>query len=174
MFNIMEMFSKSMTDNNKIKVLFVCMGNICRSPTAQGVFRHLVEQEGLSHLITTDSAGTIDYHVGKPPDRRARETALRRGLDLSDLRARQAKAADFAAFDYVVAMDRDNYTDLLRLCPEGLEAKLHLFMDFAPELEVQEVPDPYYGGPSGFERVFDMVEQASHGLLQRIREERIE
>ena len=156
-----------------IRVLFVCMGNICRSPTAQGVFRHLVEQEGLSHLIETDSAGTIDYHAGKAPDRRARETALRRGLDLSDLRARQAKAADFDAFDYVIAMDLDNYSDLLGLCPEGRAEKLHLFMDFAPQLQVREVPDPYYGGPAGFERVFDMVEEASRGLLERIRADRL-
>jgi protein-tyrosine phosphatase len=160
-------------EDKMIRVLFVCMGNICRSPTAQGVFRHLVEREGLDHLIATDSAGTIDYHAGKPPDRRARETAQRRGLDLSDLRARQAKAADFDTFDYVIAMDRDNYADLRRLCPEGQEAKLHLFMDFAPHLEAREVPDPYYGGPAGFDRVFDMVEQASLGLLERIRQERL-
>jgi protein-tyrosine phosphatase len=160
-------------EDKMIRVLFVCMGNICRSPTAQGVFRHLVEQEGLSHLIMTDSAGTIDYHAGKPPDRRARETALRRGLDLSDLRARQAKAADFDAFDYVIAMDRDNYADLLELCSAEQQAKLHLFLDFAPHLEHREVPDPYYGGPAGFERVFDMVEQASRGLLARIRKEHL-
>jgi protein-tyrosine phosphatase len=145
------------------------MGNICRSPTAQGVFRHLVEQEGLSHLISTDSAGTIDYHVGNAPDRRARETALKRGLDLSDLRARQAIAADFLEFDYVIAMDHDNYADLQRLCPVGQEAKLHLFLDFAPHLEIREVPDPYYGGPAGFERVFDMAEEASRGLLNQIK-----
>ncbi len=157
------------TQNKMIRVLFVCMGNICRSPTAQGVFRHLVEQEGLSHLIATDSAGTIDYHIGKVPDRRARETARKRGLDLSDLRARQAVAADFEIFDYVIAMDHANYEYLQRLCPLGQEAKMHLFLDFAPHLQVSEVPDPYYGGPAGFERVFDMVEEASRGLLNRIK-----
>ena len=152
-----------------IRVLFVCMGNICRSPTAQGVFRHLVEQEGLGRLIATDSAGTIDYHAGRAPDRRARETALKRGLDLSDLRARQAVAKDFEEFDYVLAMDRDNYVDLQRICPSGQESKLHLFLDFAPHLEIREVPDPYYGGPAGFERVFDMVEEAARGLLDDIK-----
>jgi protein-tyrosine phosphatase len=154
----------------KVKVLFVCMGNICRSPTAQGVFRNLVEREGLSHLIDTDSAGTIDYHSGKAPDRRARETAVKRGLDISDLRARQAVSEDFLEFDYVLAMDRDNYTDLQVICPVGHEEKLHLFLDFAPQLEQSEVPDPYYGGPAGFERVFDMVESAAAGLLARIKE----
>ncbi len=154
-----------------VRVLFVCMGNICRSPTAQGVFRDLIEREGLSHLITTDSAGTIDYHIGKAPDRRARETAQKRGLDLSDLRARQAVASDFEKFDYVVAMDHENYEHLQELCPEGQAEKLHLLMDFAPHLNLQEVPDPYYGGPAGFERVFDMVEEASAGLLNKIRQQ---
>jgi protein-tyrosine phosphatase len=146
------------------------MGNICRSPTAQGVFRNLVEKKGLSHLISTDSAGTIDYHIGLAPDRRARETAVNRGLDISDLRARQAVAEDFLEFDYVLAMDQDNYADLRAICPAGYEEKLHLFLDFAPQLKISEVPDPYYGGPSGFERVFDLVEQASLGLLNRIKQ----
>ena len=127
----------------------------------------------MSHLITTDSAGTIDYHAGKAPDRRARETAVKRGLDISDLRARQAKAGDFIRFDYVIAMDRDNYADLLRICPQDQEHKLHLFMDFAPHLKEREVPDPYYGGPAGFDRVFDLVEQASRGLLHQIREQHL-
>ena len=153
-----------------ISVLFICMGNICRSPTAQGVFRHLVEAEGLSHMIQTDSAGTIGYHVGDPPDRRARETALKRGVDLSDLRARKAKAEDFEAFDYLIAMDRDNYNDLLAICPPGYEERLYLFLEFAPQRPEEEVPDPYYGGVAGFDRVFDMVEEASRGLLQHIRE----
>ena len=156
---------------NKCKVLFVCMGNICRSPTAQGVFRNLVEKEGLSHLISTDSAGTIDYHIGNAPDRRARETAVKRGLDISDLRARQAMAEDFIEFDYVLAMDQENYAELRAICPVGNEDKLHFFLDFAPQLKIREVPDPYYGGPAGFERVFDMVEEASIGLLNRIKEQ---
>jgi protein-tyrosine phosphatase len=157
-----------MNDTNKISLLFVCMGNICRSPTAQGVFRNLVEKQGLSDYIATDSAGTIDYHAGSKPDRRARETALKRGLDLSDLRARIVKSEDFERFDYVVAMDRANYADLQALCPPGREERLHLFLDFAPLQPVREVPDPYYGGPAGFDRVFDLVEEASRGLLERI------
>jgi protein-tyrosine phosphatase len=152
----------------KVSVLFVCMGNICRSPTAQGVFRALVESEGLSAWIATDSAGTIAYHVGEPPDRRARETAVKRGIDLSDLRARRAIAEDFERFDYVLAMDRENYNDLLAICPPGQEARLHLFLDFAPQRSEQEVPDPYYGGVAGFDRVFDLVEEAARGLLDHI------
>ena len=115
-----------------ISVLFICMGNICRSPTAQGVFRHLVEAEGLSHLIQTDSAGTIGYHVGDPPDRRARETALKRGVDLSDLRARKAKPEDFEAFDYLIAMDRDNYNDLLTICPVITSYSIHYTKLYEP------------------------------------------
>jgi protein-tyrosine phosphatase len=153
-----------------VSVLFVCMGNICRSPTAQGVFRALVEREGLADRIVTDSAGTISYHVGEPPDRRARETAVKRGLDLSDLRARRAVSEDFKRFDYLVAMDRDNFSELMAICPEGFEERLHLFMDFAPHRPEMEVPDPYYGGVRGFDRVFDMVEEASRGLLEHILE----
>jgi len=151
-----------------IQVLFVCMGNICRSPTAQGVFRHLVEARGLSRQIASDSAGTIAFHVGNPPDRRAREMAQKRGIDLTDLRARQVRSEDFQRFDYVVAMDEENYAELQALCPPGFEERLHLFLDFAPQLGVREVPDPYYGGPAGFERVFDLVEQAARGLLEHI------
>ncbi len=152
----------------QVSVLFICMGNICRSPTAHGVFRALVEREGLSDSIVTDSAGTIAYHVGEPPDRRARETAVKRGIDLSDLRARKAISEDFERFDYLMAMDRDNYRDLMTICPSGYEDRLHLFMDFAPQRPEKEVPDPYYGGVAGFDRVFDMVEEASRGLLDHI------
>ena len=152
----------------KIHVLFVCMGNICRSPTAQGVFRALLQREGLADRILTDSAGTIAYHVGEPPDRRATATAAKRGVDLSDLRARRAKAEDFERFDYVVAMDRANYGDLLEICPPGYEDRLYLFLDFAPHRPEDEVPDPYYGGAAGFDRVFDLIEDASQGLLQHI------
>ncbi|MDH5181867.1 MAG: low molecular weight phosphotyrosine protein phosphatase [Gammaproteobacteria bacterium] len=154
----------------KVSVLFVCMGNICRSPTAEGVFRHLVQQNGLSAHIQTDSAGTHAYHVGEAPDRRAQTTARKRGVDLSDLRARRANAVDFEKFDFVLAMDRDNYHNLAALCPSGQENKLYMFLEFAPQLGIKEVPDPYYGGDSGFEQVFDMVEQASQGLLDTIRE----
>jgi protein-tyrosine phosphatase len=152
----------------QVSVLFICMGNICRSPTAQGVFRALVEREGLADRINTDSAGTIAYHVGEPPDRRARETAAKRGIDLSDLRARKAIAEDFERFDYLLAMDRDNYQELMAICPSGYEDRLHLFMDFAPQRPEAEVPDPYYGGVAGFDRVFDLVEDASRGLLEHV------
>ena len=154
---------------SKVKVLFVCMGNICRSPTAHGVFRHMVEQAGLTHLIEIDSAGTHAYHVGKPPDRRSQATAGRRGFDLADLRARKAEPADFSEFDYVLAMDQDNYHSLCAICPPGLERRIGLFLDYAPHLRVREVPDPYYGGPQGFEQVLDLVEAASAGLLEHIR-----
>jgi protein-tyrosine phosphatase len=163
-----------MKNKIKIQVLFVCMGNICRSPTAQGVFRDIVEKAGLGGKIGTDSAGTIDYHVGGKPDRRARETANRRGVDLSDLRARQVTVEDFSQFDYVLAMDHSNYEDLVALCPTGAKGRLHLFMDFAPHRKEQEVPDPYYGGAAGFERVFDLVEEASKGLLAHIRQHHLE
>lgn len=156
-------------DQNVVRVLFVCMGNICRSPTAQGVFRKLLQQEGLEEIIETDSAGTHAYHAGEPPDRRAQVTALRRGIDLSDLRARRVESEDFSDFEYVLAMDQDNYHSLAQICPRGAEPKLMLLMDFAPHLRTREVPDPYYGGSSGFERVFDMVEAASEGLLADIR-----
>ncbi len=159
-----------MNKNPSVSVLFVCMGNICRSPTAHGVFRKLVEDEGLGALIDVDSAGTHAYHVGNDPDRRAQATALSRGLDLSDLRARQARAEDFQAFDYVIAMDEENYFSLQGICPAGMEQRLYMFLDFAPDLSEREVPDPYYGGAQGFERVFDMVEAASLGLLLDIRQ----
>jgi len=158
-----------MNDTIRAKVLFVCMGNICRSPTAQGVFRKLLEREGLRAVIWTDSAGTHGYHRGEPPDQRAQETALRRGIDLSDLRARLVEPEDFSRFEYVLAMDEDNYRDLSGICPRGSERKLMRFMDFAPHLQIREVPDPYYGGKGGFERVLDMVEAASEGLLADIR-----
>jgi protein-tyrosine phosphatase len=157
-----------MNNSERVKVLFVCMGNICRSPTAQGVFRDMVDRQGLSDYISTDSAGTIDYHAGSKPDRRARETAVKRGLDLSDLRARIVTSDDFEHFDYVIAMDRSNYSDLEALCPPGREDRLHMFLDFAPHQPVREVPDPYYGGVAGFDRVFDLVEEASKGLLEKI------
>lgn len=145
------------------------MGNICRSPTAHGVFENLVSIEGLRDRIRVDSAGTHAYHVGEPPDRRAQLTARERGIDLSRQRARQALSRDFEEFDYILAMDLDNYEILRELCPPGHEDKLHLFMDFAQNPDVREVPDPYYGGAQGFERVFDMVDEAAQGLLETIR-----
>ncbi len=153
-----------------VKVLFVCMGNICRSPTAHGVFRELVRQEGLEDAIQIDSAGTHAYHVGNPPDQRAQATARNRGIDLSDLRARQVNPEDFERFDYVLAMDEENLAILRELCPPGREERLRLFLDFAPQRPEREVPDPYYGGPQGFEHVFDLVEEAARGLLEEIRQ----
>ncbi|MDH5396215.1 MAG: low molecular weight phosphotyrosine protein phosphatase [Gammaproteobacteria bacterium] len=158
-----------MKNKAKVNVLFVCMGNICRSPTAEGVFRHIVQENNLHDLIVTDSAGTHAYHVGEAPDRRAQETAKNRGINIADLRARRVHAADFEKFDYVLAMDNDNYAILQDICPVGLDDKLFLFLDFAPSVQATEVPDPYYGGPKGFEVVFDMVEQASLGLLNDIK-----
>lgn len=152
-----------------VKVLFVCMGNICRSPTAHGVFRELVRREGLERQVQIDSAGTHAYHVGNPPDLRAQATAEKRGIALSDLRARQVRPEDFEAFDYVIAMDQDNLAALQAMCPPGLEERVRLFLDFAPQRPEREVPDPYYGGPRGFEHVFDLVEEAAQGLLTEIR-----
>ena len=153
-----------------INVLFVCMGNICRSPTAEGIFSHLIEQESLSHVITVDSAGTHAYHVGNPPDHRAQTTAQKRGIDLSKQTARRVSVDDFEKFDYILAMDEDNLSDLHAVCPIEHMHKIRLLLDFAPHLNIREVPDPYYGGASGFDRVLDMVEVASEGLLKAIRE----
>ena len=154
-----------------VRVLFVCMGNICRSPTAQGVFEHLVERQGLGSLIDVDSAGTHAYHVGEPPDPRAMQAARKRGIELGRQRARRISEKDFLEFDYVLAMDRSNYDDLLLLAPADHTSKLHLFLTFAPGLAVDEVPDPYYGGITGFERVLDLIEQAALGLLAEIRQQ---
>lgn len=151
-----------------VRVLFVCMGNICRSPTAEGVFRHLVRQRGLEDRIEIDSAGTHAYHTGEPPDRRATATARKRGIELANLRARPVEPADYERFDYIVAMDRDNLDHLERGRPSSATARLHLFCAFAPDLDTDIVPDPYYGGPDGFEYVFDLVTRASDGLLDAI------
>jgi len=158
-----------MNTSKQVKVLFVCMGNIFRSPTAEGVFAAQVKKAQLDHFIEIDSAGTHAYHVGEGPDARAQKTALKRGVNLSALSARRVNSADFERFDYVLAMDRDNYQGLEVICPPGSEHKLHLFLSFAPNLEYDEVPDPYYGGATGFERVLDMIEEASEGLLTEIR-----
>jgi protein-tyrosine phosphatase len=154
-----------------IRVLFVCLGNICRSPSAQGVFESLIEAEGLSGVIGADSAGTAAYHIGEPPDARATAAAALRGIDLGPYRARQVMREDFHDFDLVLAMDRANHAAMARIVPEGREGRLRLFLDFAPEIAIDEVPDPYYGGEDGFERVLDMVEAASRGVLAHIRAE---
>lgn len=152
-----------------VKVLFVCLGNICRSPTAEGVFRDVVTRAGFAEHIEIDSAGTHAYHVGAPPDLRAQQAARRRGIDLSGLRGRKAVAADFERFDFILAMDEENLDNLLAICPEGQESRVQLFLEYAPHRPEREVPDPYYGGDAGFERVLDMVEEASQGLLVEIR-----
>ena len=152
----------------KISVLFCCMGNICRSPTAEAVFRARVVEAGLAQQILIDSVGTHDYHIGKPPDLRAQRAARQRGYDLSGLRGRQVEVADFTRFDYVLAMDNANMAILQRLCPQPLRSRLGLFLEYANRHQEREVPDPYYGGEDGFERVLDMVEDAAAGLLQHI------
>lgn len=156
---------------NKTSVLFVCMGNICRSPTAEGVFRDLVKRAGLDdRVVRIDSAGTHSYHIGKSPDTRASAAASRRGYDLSALRGRQVNSQDFLVFDYILAMDEDNLANLKRICPAGHEHKVHLFLEYSRNFSEREVPDPYYGGAQGFEHVLDMVEDASRGLLDKLLE----
>lgn len=145
------------------------MGNICRSPTAHGVFLDTIRKEGLSEHFKVDSAGTHAYHVKEPPDIRAQEAALKRDIDLSMLRARKAVREDFLEFDYILVMDKSNYRHMQSLAPESHKAKLKLFLDYAPRLGLDEVPDPYYGGKNGFERVLDMIEVASQGLLKELK-----
>jgi low molecular weight protein-tyrosine phosphatase len=154
-----------------VSVLFVCMGNICRSPTAEGVFRKVVRDAELHDLIIVDSAGTHAYHVNEPPDRRARAAAERRGFPLDDIRARRVSGEDYERFDYILAMDEDNLSILKEGAPDEHRYKVRLFLEFAEASRVMEVPDPYYGGSSGFERVLDLVEEASEGLLEAIRRE---
>lgn len=152
-------------------MLFVCTGNICRSPTAEGVFRTLVTRAGLDDAIFVDSAGTHDYHVGDPPDPRAIEHARRRGYDLSALRARRLHARDFARFDLLLACDEGHYRIMRRLAPSGASGRVERFLDYAPDLGLREVPDPYYGGPQGFEHVLDIVERAAAGVLAALKRE---
>ncbi len=156
--------------NEKIKVLFVCMGNICRSPTAEGVFRRLVEEKQLQHLFHIDSAGTHAYHVNEAPDLRAQRAAQERGIDLSGIRARKVVYGDFEDFDHILAMDSENYAILMEACPDEHRHKIQYFLDFAPHVGEREVPDPYYGGSYGFERVLDMVEEAAAGFINHVLE----
>ncbi len=144
------------------------MGNICRSPTAHGVFQKLVIEHGLNNIVEVDSAGTHAYHIDKKPDARACSIAAKRGYNLSKLRARKVISADFEKFEYILAMDNENYTDLLAECNEEYKHKIKYFLEFSTKFKVQEVPDPYYGGLSGFENVLDLVEDASNGLLNHI------
>lgn len=153
-----------------MRVLFVCLGNICRSPTAEGVLRVLAAREAPELSLEVDSAGTAGYHVGEPPDARARAAAARRGYDLERLRARVVAPADFERFDLILAMDEENLRTLRRRAPDFAHERLRLFLDFAPHSEVREVPDPYYGGANGFEEVLDLVEAAARGLLAHLRQ----
>jgi len=151
-----------------MKVLFVCLGNICRSPTAEAVFRHYLLGEGGGIRVDVDSAGTHAYHIGEPPDPRSQAAARRRGIDMSGLRARQVHASDFEEFDLILAMDRENLAELRRRCPPRLHDRLRLFLEYT-SLSDREMPDPYYGGEVGFEQVLDLAEQASRGLLEELR-----
>jgi protein-tyrosine phosphatase len=148
-----------------MKVLFVCYGNICRSPTAEGVFRHLLAQEAPDLRVEVDSAGTAGYHIDHPPDLRSQRAAYARGIDLSGLRARQVTAEDFLRFDLILAMDRDNLQELEAMRPAESRARVRLFLEYAPELGRTEVPDPYYGDARGFEEVLNLSAAASRGLI---------
>ncbi|HZR69080.1 MAG TPA: low molecular weight protein-tyrosine-phosphatase [Burkholderiales bacterium] len=156
------------TSDRPMRVLFVCTGNICRSPTAEGIFLKLVRDAGLEAKVLADSAGTHGYHVGEPPDLRTCEAATRRGYDLTGLRARKFERADFHRFDLVLAMDRENHSHLARLVPPTEGHKLKMMMEYARRFREPEVPDPYYGGSRGFELVLDMLEDASRGLLETL------
>lgn len=152
-----------------VQVLFVCLGNICRSPIAEGVFRQRVQQVGLSARINADSAGTADYHIGGPPDKRSQSICAAHGISIADLRGRQVHPGDFQRFDYILAMDRNNLLNLQRIQAAGSRARLALLMDYAsgPQ-QGWDVPDPYYGDMTDFQQVLEMVQQGVNGLLRKI------
>ncbi len=152
-----------------IKVLFVCLGNICRSPTAQGVFTNKVAKAGLAGQVSVDSAGTSGWHMGNCPDQRSAQVAGKRGYDLSSIRSRKVVEKDFVEQDLILAMDQQNLEALGQMCPLDYQYKLRLFLDFAEDIETREVPDPYYGGDEGFNRVVSLIEHGSQALLQHIR-----
>ncbi len=156
-----------------VRVLFVCMGNICRSPSAQGVFEHMVHNAGLQQQIKIDSAGTHAYHIGEAPDPRSQAVASKRGIDLSQQKGRRVDAQDFQQYDYILAMDEDNLAELLHACPSAQQNKVALFLSYADPKKTQEtsVPDPYYGGDQGFEKVFDLIDLAAQGLLSHIQKQ---
>lgn len=151
-----------------ISVLFVCTGNICRSPTAEGVFRELVRQAGLEHAYQIDSAGMISYHTGEAPDPRTRRTARTRGYDLDGQKARQVTHSDFERFDHILAMDGSHYDDLMAMADSSHHHKIKMFLSFLPNAPVADVPDPYYGGPEGFENTFQLIEDGSKALLTHL------
>jgi len=153
-----------------MRVLFVCMGNICRSPTAEGVFFALIKEQKVETQFAIDSAGTHAYHQGEAPDLRAQKAAKDREVNLSHIKARKVIFADFEEFDYLLAMDDDNHQILMEACPDQFKHKVKYFLEYAPHLDTREVPDPYYGGKYGFERVLDMVEEASVGFLNSLKQ----
>jgi protein-tyrosine phosphatase len=148
-----------------VKILFVCLGNICRSPTVEGVARHLAALEAPQLGLEFDSAGTADYHIGHPPDPRSQRAALARGYDITQLRARQVMREDFRRFDLLLAMDEDNLRELRAMAPEGRASRAELFLSYWPQAGRSSVPDPYYGGQEGFDTVLDLAEQGSRGLF---------
>jgi protein-tyrosine phosphatase len=152
------------------RVLLVCLGNICRSPTAEGVLRDLAAKEAPGLPLEIDSAGTADYHIGAPPDPRSQRAALRRGIDISDLRARRITVEDFARFDLILAMDADNLRELQALRPRNSHAAVKLFLEYAPNGRLSDVPDPYYGDAAAFEEVLDLTTAAARGLLAVLQE----
>lgn len=159
-----------MKNKDKVAVLFVCMGNICRSPTAHGVFQAMVDEQGLDDRIMVDSAGTHSYHIGSPPDMRSQDIARSRGVDLTRLRARQFESDDFVDFDFLLPMDHSNLSNMLSLRPDSARGRLELMLDYSDKYKQKEVPDPYFGS-DGFELVFDMISDASAGLLKHIRQQ---
>ena len=152
-----------------LRVLFVCMGNICRSPSAEGVFNKIITDQLLQDKFSIDSAGTHAYHIGEAPDLRSQKAAKEREVDLSKIRARKVIMGDFEDFDYLLAMDEDNHSIMLQACPEEHQHKIKLFLEYAPHLNTREVPDPYYGGAYGFERVLDLIEEASTGFIEELK-----
>jgi protein-tyrosine phosphatase len=150
------------------RILFVCLGNICRSPMAEGVFRRLVAERGLSDSFEIDSAGIGEWHVGQAPDKRAQEAALRRGIDISAQSARQLRADDFSRFDLILAMDASNHGDLRQLSPKHVHGKIRYFLDFAPQTGTRDVPDPFFGEAEGFDHALDLIETAAKGLLEAL------
>jgi len=155
-----------------IKVLFVCTGNICRSPTGEGIFRHKIREAGLEDRIGTDSCGMGAWHVGESPDSRSAAAARKRGIEIGDLRARKIRAADYQEFDYLLAMDRGHYRDMLSQAPKGTEGKIRMFLEpVAKGAPAADVPDPYYGGADGFELVLDLIEEASDAWIKQLEQE---
>jgi len=153
------------------RILVVCLGNICRSPMAEGMFRHVADEQGVLHLFETDSAGMGNWHKGEAPDARAQVTALDRGFDISGQSARKVELEDFEDFDLVLAMDASNISDMEEIVPDEARHKLRRFLEYAPHMGVEDVPDPYYGGPEGFGHALDLIEAASRGLLADVLKE---